>query len=155
MNQPIDYLGAVQSTFNLAHTYNLLGARIQITQVTWAFYLDKASKIRKAGELNLATTATIKQDLVHLEFTVNAQGFAGQPFGTAIPEFMTALENALTPCLQVLESSAVNSDGGALTKSQVSIVFVLDDHNQLEFIKLPRDAKNDVIHKLTFTIQTR
>ena len=155
MNQPIDYLGAVQSTFNLAHTYNLLGARIQITQVTWAFYLDKASKIRKAGELNLATTATTKQDLVHIEFTVNNQGFTGQPFGTAIPEFMNALEKALTTCLQVLESSAVDTGGWALTDSQVMIAFMLNHEHQLKFTELPRDTKDAVIHTITFTVRTR
>ena len=123
--------------------------------MTWAFCLDKASKTRKAGELNLATNATIKQDLVHIEFTVNHRGFAGQSFGTPIPEFMTALENALTTCLQVLESSAVNAGSWTLTKSRITIAFTLNHEHQLEFTELPRDTKDAVIHTITFTVRTR
>ena len=151
----LDYLGAVQSTFSLANSYNLLSTRIQITQVTWAFYLDKASKTRKAGELNLATSVTTKEELVHIEFSVDSQSFTAQSFGTPIPQFMTALENALTPCLQVLEASAVNTHGWALTDSQVKIAFMLNHHHQLEFTELPRDTKDAVIHTITFTVRTR
>ena len=152
----LDYLGAVQSTFNLAYAINRrLGTRIQITQLTWAFHLDAARRTHKPDELNLATNATSKQDLVHIEFTVNDQGFAGQAFGTPIPKFMNALENALTPCLQVLKSSDVNSDGWALTDSLVAIAFTLNHQNLLEFTELPRDTKDTVIHTITFTVRTR
>ncbi len=155
MNQPIDYLGAVQSTFNIAHTYNLLGTRIQITQVTWAFYLDKASKTRKASELNLATSVTTKEELVHIEFSVDSQSFTVNDFGTPIPQFMTTFEKALTTFLQVLESSAVNSDGWTLTKSRITIAFTLNNEHQLELTELPRDTKDTVIHTITFNVRTR
>ncbi len=155
MNQPIDYLGAVQSTFSLANSYNLLSTRIQITQVTWAFHLDAARKTRKPGEVNLATNTTSKQDLVQIEFSVDKQGFTGQPFWTPIPEFMTALEKALTTCLQVVESNAVISHGWALTNSQVAIAFILNHQHQLEFTELPRDTKDIVIHTIKFTVGTR
>lgn len=60
MNQPIEYLGALQSAFKLAHDFNQkLGRKSQITQVAWAFYLDKESKTRESVELKLATSATI------------------------------------------------------------------------------------------------
>ena len=123
--------------------------------MTWAFCLDKASKTRKAGELNLATNATSKEDLVHIEFTVNHRGFTGQSFGTPIPEFMTALENALSTFLQVLESSAVNSDGWTLTKSRITIAFMLNHQHQLELTELPRDTEDAVIHQIMFTVRTR
>jgi hypothetical protein len=156
MNQPIDYLGAVQSTFNLAHTFNQrFGTRFQITQVTWAFHLDKAHKTRKAGELNLATNTTLKEDLVNIEFSVDDQGFTGQPFGTPIPAFTTSLENALTTCLRVFESSVENSERWVLSDSQVSIAFMLNHQNQLEFTELPRDTENLVIHQITFTIRLK
>ncbi len=155
MNRPIDYLGAVQSTFNLAHTYNLLGTRIQITQVTWAFYLDKASKTRKASELNLATSVTTKEELVHIEFSVDSQSFTVQAFRTPIPQFMTTLENALTTFLQVLESSAVNAGSWTLTKSRITIAFTLNHEHHLELTELPRDTEDTVIHQIMFTVRTR
>jgi hypothetical protein len=154
MNKALDYLGALQSVFNLAHTFNhRLGARIQITQITWAFYLDKESKTRKSIELNLATTATPEEDLTPIEFTVGQSAFTGQTLATPIPAFSDALKNALKTCLQVVESSHSNADGGTLTNSQVTIAFVLDDQNHLMLTEVSRDAKNDVIHKITFTLQ--
>ena len=156
MNQPIDYLGALQSTFNLAYAINRrLGTKIQITQVKWAFYLHKSGKTRKADELNLANNATSKENLVHIEFSVDAQGFSRQPFGNLIPAFSDGLESALRTCLHVFESSNAKTDGWALTDSQIAITFILDDQNQLDFTGFPRDAMKDVIHKITLTIEPR
>ena len=156
MSQQIDYLGAVQSTFDVADSFNQrLKTRIRITQLNWAFHLDKASKAHKPGELNLATSATSKENLIHIEFSVDDQEFSGQPIGIPIPRFTTALENALSTCLKAFESSHSNADGWNLTTNQVVIAFVLDNRNQFKFIQLPQDAKNDVTQKLTFSIKAR
>ena len=154
MNQPIDYLGALQSTFQLAYNFNhQLGAKAQITQITWAFYLDKESKTRKTVAINLATSATPKEDLVWIEFKVGVPASTFSTSITPIPAFSTALESAFKTCLQVFESSHAKTDGWTLTTSQIVIAFVLDNQNQLEFTPLPRDAKNGVIHRITLTIE--
>jgi hypothetical protein len=154
VNQSIDYLGALQSTFQLAHTINYrLGAKTQITHVTWAFYLDKESKTRKSIAINLATTATLKEDLALIEFTVGQSAFSGHTLATQIPAFSDALKSALKTCLEVIEASHSKDDGWTLTNSQITIAFVLDNQNQLILTEGSRDAKNNVIHKIMFTLQ--
>ena len=154
MTKPLDYLGALQSIFKLAYDFNYqLGARVQITQVKWAFYLDKESNTSGPVELNLANSATPKSDLALIEFSVGQSAFAGHTLATPIPAFSNALESALKTCLKIVKSSHSNDDGFVLTESQVEITFMLDDQNQLEFTRIPRDAKTDVIHKITVTLQ--
>ncbi|MEY4530580.1 MAG: hypothetical protein RLZZ156_1301 [Deinococcota bacterium] len=153
-NQPIDYLGALQSIFKLADDFNhRLGARVEITHVTWGFYLDREGKTCKSVELNLATSATPKEDLAWLEFTVGQSAFTGQTLATSIPAFSDALKSALKTCLDIVESSHSKADGGTLTNSQVTIALILDDRNQLILTEGSRDTQNDVIHKITFTLQ--
>jgi hypothetical protein len=77
MNRPIEYLGALQSIFKLADDFNhRLGAIVEITYVTWGFYLDRESKTHKTVEINLVTSATPKENLAWLEFTVCVPAFA-------------------------------------------------------------------------------
>ncbi len=154
MNRPIEYLRALQSIFKLADVYNQkLGARVEITHVTWGFYLDRESKTRKTVEINLATNATPKEDLAWIEFKAGVPAFAFSTSLTPIPAFSAALESALKTCLHVFESSQETTDRWALTESQMEIAFVLDNQSQLEFIILPQDAKNDVIHRIALTVE--
>ena len=153
MNQPIDYLGALQSIFDFVTEYNQrLDSKLKIIQVEWDFCLDKASRTRKAGELNLATGATLKDDLVQIAFSVNAHN-SKSDYGTPIPAFTIALENALQPFLQVIDSSCSSGDGTTLTSSEVELVFTLDDQNRIQFSGVAQDDNSGVTHKLKFTIQ--
>ena len=154
MNQPIDYLGVLQSIFDFVAEYNQrLDSKLKIIQVEWDFCLDKASRTRKAGELNLATGATLKDDLVQIAFCVNAHNFSKSDYGTPIAAFTIALENALQPFLQVIDSSCSSGDGTTLTSSEVELVFTLDDQNRIQFSDFVGSTESKVTHKLKFTIQ--
>lgn len=151
MDRPIDYLGVLQSLFNMVADYNQRpGSRIKIIQLGWDLQLNKA---RKAGELNLATNSTPKDDLVQMELFIPALGLGRSDFGTPIPAFTTALNQALRPILMVIFSSCAEGDGSALTSSEVELAFTLDDQFQIQFSEFARDDKSVVIHKLKFTIR--
>ena len=102
--------------------------------------------------MNLATSVTPDHDLIQTEFSVDAEDFAAETVGTPISIFTTALKNALTAFLQVIDSSWSNG-GSALTSSEVGIEFILDDQNQLDFSGSSRNRESNVTHKLKFTIQ--
>jgi hypothetical protein len=154
MNQPIDYLGAAQSTFNAIKTFHQKSSKgIRITRVAWVFYLHQASQTSKSNQVLLANSSVAKKHLNQAKLTVDDEAFPSGSIANPFSELTIPLENALSAYLEILEASQANADYWTLAQSQITIAFILNPQNQVEFSRSLRGAKNNAIHQLTFTIQ--
>ncbi len=156
MKQLIDYLGALQSTFEVARAFNRRkDLTFMLTKVTWAFYLNPPSTKREPGELNLSTCKDASPDLVLIELAVGHQGFGGPPVGVPIQVFKTALEQAITTCLETFDLNSVGVGDFDSSQGQIMVGFMINLEDQLEFTQATRVSEHDVIHRLTFSTKLK